>query len=300
MSTLYINLVLNSLYNSEAEEHEQIDCKVEDQSYNIPSSPTWSSHTGSPTSPIENSFGGNSLYSMASGNGGSNVYARSHTNDRWAGQGDLVVGSNHRQDIGWSPSVSTLSSAHTISRRRDSVLQSENWSSIHSQSNGRWQGHNHDSTTSGAYPERPRVRPQHSYDENQIIHRRETDSSQHHQSYSVRYLSHPAATREGALQRLHWHTRDTPDVNRDVRRGASQTNSSFQSSSPTLPFSPHAYHTTPTYTSAWTSPDVNLLSTPTLHPVSNQAPINYDGSYNSSTAISSPDDYAGVDDFQDS
>lgn len=299
-----LSLITN--YSSEAEDHEPIDCKVEDQSYNIPSSPTWSSHTGSPTSPVENAFNSNSLYSLASGhsNGGSNVYGRSHTNERWPGQGqsEPLVGPNHRQDMAWSPSTSTLSSGHTMSRRREgSILQSENWSSINSQPNGRWQGHTHEPTnsSSGAYPDRPRIRPQHSYDEHQALHRRDTENTQHQQDYSVRYVAHPAATREGALQRLHWHTRDAPDVNRDLRRGTSQTSSSF-SPSPTMPFSPQTYHTTPTYTSAWTSPDANLLNTPTLHPVSNQTVINYDGSYGSSTAISSPDEYAGVDDFHDS
>ncbi|KAH9481870.1 Global transcription regulator FGP1 [Psilocybe cubensis] len=282
----------------EVDELDQVDCKVEDQGYHIPSSPTWSSHTGSPTSPIDNSFGGSSMYSMASGNG-QNIYNRSHPNNRWPGQGDVVVGTNHRQDLGqWSPSASTLTSAHAISRRRDTIM-SDNWSSIHAQSNGRWQSHNDDSTNPGAYPDRPRVRTQHSYDDSQTIHRRENDNTQHHQAYSVRYLGHPAATREGALQRLHWHTRDTPDANRDARRN-SQTGSAYPSSSPPIPFSPQSYSTTTTYTSTWTPSDANMLTTPTLHPVTNPAPINYDGTYNSSTAISSPDDYTGVDDFQES
>lgn len=286
----------------EAEDHEPVDCKVEDNGYNLPASPSWSSQA-SPTSPVENPFHGNSLYPISSGqgHGGSNGYGRtSGGSDRWPVQGDSLLSPHHRQDMNWSPSNSTLSSSHTMGRRReDSVLQSENWSTIHSQSS-RWQGQQHESSassnaTNGLYPDRTRVRSAtHSYDESQLVSRRENSGLQH--NYPIRYTPHPAGTREGALQRLHWHSRDTPDSSRETRRGASHGNGSF-SPSPTLPFTPQGYHTTPTYTSSWTSADA-ILTTPTLHSINNQPAISYDGTY--SAAVASPEYATGVDEFRDS
>jgi len=301
-------LTIEVVSSSEAEDHEPVDCKVEDNGYNMPASPSWSSQP-SPTSPVENPFHGNSMYPLSSGqgHGGSNGYGRtSGGNDRWPVQGDSLLSPLHRQDMSWSPSSSTLSSSHTMGRRReDSLLQSENnWPSIHSQSN-RWQGQQQESSSSsnanGLYPDRTRVRSAtHSYDESQMVSRRENGGLQH--IYPIRYTPHtphPTGTREGALQRLHWHSRDTPDNSRDARRGASQGNGTF-SPSPTLPFTHQGYHTsTPTYTSTWTSADANLLTTPTLHSINNQSTISYDGTY-SSAPVASPEYATGVDEFRDS
>ena len=206
-----------------------------------------------------------------------------------------------RQEMSWSPPGS-LSSGHTMSRRRDgNVIQSETWSSLHTQS-GRWQGQSHESSSSsnssagGLYPERPRVpvRTNHPYDDGQITPRRDHDNMA--PNFPLRYPPHSAGTREGALQRLHWHSRDTPDSGRDPRRCNPQSTSTSYSSSPTLPFSSQGYHNTPTYTSSWTSTDSNLMTTPTLHSIA-QSPLSYDGSYSSNSAS---DEFTNVDGFRDS
>jgi hypothetical protein len=290
--------------SSEAEDLEPIDCKVEDHGYNMPGSPTWSSQA-SPTSPVENPFNGNSMYTPSSsqGHGGSNGYGRtSGGGDRWSAQGDSLLSPPHRQDMNWSPTSSTLSSSHTMGRRREgSLLQSENWPSIHSQSS-RWQGQQENSSSpssnaSGLFPDRNRVRSTAHYDESQMVSRRENDGLQH--NYPIRYTPHPTGTREGALQRLHWHSRDTPDNSRDTRRGTSQGNGAF-SPSPPLPFTHQGYHTgTPTYTSSWTAADANLLTTPTLHSINNQSAISYDGTY-PAASVGSPEYATGVEEFRNS
>ena len=297
----YRFLLLSANPSSEAEDVESVDCKVEDSGYNIPASPTWSSQ-GSPTSAVENPFGSNTLYPLPQNqtNGGSNAYGRSPPSDRW--QGESLLSPVQRHDMSWV-SGSTLSSSHTMSRRREpSLMQSDQWPPAQSQSS-RWQGGSQESGSSptinsgGMYQDRSRVRAAHQYEGNNTVHRRESDGLQH--NYSVRYTPHPTATREGALQRLHWHARDTPDASRDLRR--SSTSAHGFTSSPTIPFAAQGYHT-PTYTSTWTSPDANLLNTPTLHPISSQANMSYDGAYagSSNSIVSSPDDYANVEEYHES
>ena len=204
-----------------------------------------------------------------------------------------------RQEMSWSPPAGpVLSSGHTMSRRRDSVVQSETWSSIHSQSAGRWQGHSHESSSSsnssgGLYSERPRIRANQLYDDSQqAVPRREHESME--PNFPLRYPPHSAGAREGALQRLHWHPRDTPDA-RDPRRCSTQ--SSF--SSPTLPFSQGYHNNQPTYSSSWTSTENNLMTTPTLHSIA-QSPLSYDGSYSSNSASIPSPDYTNVDGYRDS
>jgi len=289
---------------SETEELDPVDCKVEDHGYNMPGSPTWSPQ-GSPISPVDNLFNGNSMYTSSSqGHGGTNGYGRTSAgNDRWPVQGDSLLSPLQRQDMSWSPASSTLSSSHTMGRRREgSILQSEHWPSIHSQSS-RWQGQQQESGSSpssnanGLFPDRARVRSTAHYDESQMVSRRENDGLQH--NYPMRYTPHPTGTREGALQRLHWHSRDTPDHSRDTRRGAPQGNGAL-SPSPPLPFTNQGYHTgTPTYTSSWTAANANLLTTPTLHSINSQSNIPYDGTY-SSASVGSPEYATGVEEFCDS
>lgn len=188
-----------------------------------------------------------------------------------------------------------------MSRRRDgNVIQSETWPSLHTQS-GRWQGQSHESSSNssggGLYPERPRIRANHLYEDSQIGPRRDHESMA--PNFPLRYPPHSAGAREGALQRLHWHSRDTPDSARDPRRCNPQSTQTSFSSSPTLPFSSQGY-STPTYTSSWTSTDSNLMTTPTLHSIT-QSPLSYDGSYSSnSTSIPSPDEFTNVEGFRDS
>ncbi|KAF8813495.1 hypothetical protein BYT27DRAFT_7131611 [Phlegmacium glaucopus] len=295
------------LPSSEAEDLEPVECKVEDSGYTIPGSPTWSSQ-GSPTSPVENPFHGSSLYPLGSGHTStsSSVYGRGVPNEKWPGQNESMLSPLHRQDMSWSPSGGTaLSSGHTMSRRRDgSVMHSETWPSLHPQS-GRWQGQSHESSSSsstssggGLYPERPRIRANNIYDDSQIVPRRDHETMA--PNFPLRYPPHSTGTREGALQRLHWHSRDTPDSARDPRRCNPQPATNSFSSSPTMPFSSQGYHNTPTYTSSWTSTDNNLMTTPTLHSIT-QSPLSYDGSYSSnSTSIPSPDEFTNVEGFRDS
>ena len=186
-----------------------------------------------------------------------------------------------------------------MSRRRDGSV-TESWPSLHPQS-GRWQGQSHESSSSnssggGLYPERPRIRANQIYDDNQVVPRRDHEMAP---NFPLRYPPPSAGAREGALQRLHWHSRDVPDTARDPRR--CNPPNSF-SSSPTLPFPSQGYHNTPTYTSSWTSTDSNLITTPTLHSIQvAQSPLSYDGSYSSNSAsIPSPDEFTNVDGFRDS
>ena len=138
------------------------------------------------------------------------------------------------------------------------------------------------------------VRSNNPYDDSQIIPRRDHDNMA--PNFPLRYPPHSAGTREGALQHLHWHSRDTPDRGRDPRRCNPQSTSTSYSSSPMLPFSSQGYHNTPTYTSSWTSTDSNLMTMPTLHSIA-QSPVSYDGSYSSDSAS---DKFTNVDGFRDS
>lgn len=209
-----------------------------------------------------------------------------------------------RQEVGWSPQSSTLST-HNMGRRREGSLHSDTWPTIQSQSNTRWPGTPPDtspttpSSTSSLYHDRNRVRSVHPFDEGQMIHRRENEVVQPN-NFTHRYNPHPNGTREGALQRLQW--RDVPsEGGRDHRRvNSTQTNHSFPHS-PTIPFNSQGYHSSaaPTYSSSWTQNDSNMM-TPTLHPIpSTQSALSYDGSYSSnvsSAPISSPEEFSTVDD----
>ena len=294
---LELSALCNSLANREIEEADPVDCKVEDTGYTVPASPTWSS--GSPTSPIEGNFGGANVGIPSShGGGAGHGYSRTSHSERWIGQGESLLSPLiQRQDVTWGTTASTLSSMGR--RRDDNVLQpSENWS-LHNHP-PRWQGQSQDATSptlgGAVYQDRSRMRSTHHYDETHMPHRRDSESLQG--SYSVRYAHHPPTTREGALQRLHY----TSD-NRDLRR-SSHTHASFTtpSNSPSLPFPSQGYQNPPTYTSSWTSSDTSLLTTPTLHSISNQTDMAYGGTYNSNTAsiVSSPDDYGTVDNYRDS
>ncbi|PPQ95441.1 hypothetical protein CVT26_008460 [Gymnopilus dilepis] len=278
----------------EEEEPEQVECKIEDQGYTIPASPTWSNHS-SPSSPMDG-YGSNNIYSgQGQGNG--------CVNGRWTpSQGNPIAASLHREIAsgGWSPTNSALTSNHTMSRRRESSsAQSDSWTSI----NGRWQNQQHDSTATsqsvGAYSDRLRGRSGSQYEDGQVAQRRDNNPNGH-TSFPVRYHTpHPTTTRESALQRLHWQPREAPDQPRDLRRAPGvngQAGNSFSSSSP-VAFTPQGY-TTHTYTSSWTPADANIMATPTLHSIANQSPLSYEGTYNST--VPSPEGYANVEDYQDS
>ena len=319
--------------NSEAEDLEPVDCKVEDSGYSIPASPTWSTQ-GTPTSPIDNSFHGSSLYQLgpvhsSTGTGSGSVYSgRGNQNEKWpAGPTNEsnMLSPLHRQDMSWSPPGPVLSSAHTMRRRDGSVIQSD-WPSLHP----RWQGQQTQqqqshvespSSTGALYQDRQRIRPNQLYDDNTVSrrdhhHHHAADSNMVLPNFPLRYPPHCSAAgtqaREGALQRLHWHSRDTPDnttntttTTRDPRRCHHPQNSF--SSSPTLPFSPQGYHTNGNgsnnsnySSSSWTSTDNNnnLMNTPTLHSIT-QSPLSYDGYSSNSASIPSPDEFTNVDGYRD-
>jgi len=236
------------------------------------------------------------------------MYGR-HQNEKWSLGGDSVLSPIHRQDMAWSPHNSTLSASHTMGRRREGSLQSETWPPIQAQSGSRWHGQSHDtpstspSSAHGLYQERSRVRSAHPYDDGQMMHRRENDSIQSN-SFPLRYTPHPNGTREGALQRLHWQSRDIPDAAREHRRVSTQTNHSF-SHSPTMPFNAQGYHSSaPTYTSSWTPTDSSLLTTPTLHSISSsQTSLSYDGTYSSNinpVPLTSSEEFSAVEEYRDS
>ncbi|KAF9048847.1 Gti1/Pac2 family-domain-containing protein [Panaeolus papilionaceus] len=278
---------------AESEEVDSVECKVEEHVYHpLASSPNWS-HQGSPASPVEHSFSNNSMAYVSSNQNGAGVYR---------GQDSM-----NRQDLvsQWSPSTSTLTSGHTMRRRIDnSILQSDSWQSLGSQPS-RWGTNSHDdsNTSSGnGYSDRPRLRNVHPYDEGGLLQQRRVAQDNMGTDFSLRYPVH--GSRESALQRLHWHPRDTPDNSRDLRR-ASVQNVHF-SNSPNVPFASQTTYqatNTPTYTSSWTPTDPSLLTTPTLHSVTSQSAISYDTtSYqNTGSTLSSPDDFSGgVEEFRGS
>lgn len=258
----------------------------------------------SPSSPVENPFGGGNVYPLGGSQspGGSNVYGRTHQTEKWPMNGDSLLSAPlHRQDLGWSTPHSTMSS-HTLARRRD-----DTWPTIQSQSNGRWQGSPASPETSpasqvspGLYQDRSRVKSAHPYDDVQMMHRRENESASVQNSFPLRYTTHPNGTREGALQRLHWHPRDLPDSTRDRRVSSAQPTQSFPHS-PTLAFNAQGYPSNATtYNSSWTTNDSTMM-TPTLH--STQAGLSYDNTYSSnvnSAPISSPEEFSNVEEYRES
>lgn len=236
-----------------------MECKVEDHIYQIPDSPSSWANTNS-TSPVDAHFT-NSIYNV-SGNNGS-YHGRANGTDRWGLPSDSAA--LNRSDLGWGASHGHLA------RRRDSqsIIQ-DTWPSIHSQSN-RWQDSTISVTANGgaSYPDRSRVRPGHPYDHGG-------------RDQEVRRDSH----------RLGWQNRDGSHSSRERR----SPHSSF-TPSPTLPFTPQGYHTTPSYTSAWTPSENNLMTTPTLHPISNGS--GYDSYASTGTSLAGTDDFgsSGVEDF---
>ncbi|TFK33449.1 hypothetical protein BDQ12DRAFT_691122 [Crucibulum laeve] len=117
-------------------------------------------------------------------------------------------------------------------------------------------------------------------------------------TFGHRYPAHVASRRE-ATQRLQWHPRDSSEGSKD-RRPSPHSATSF-SPSPTLPFTPQTYHpSTQSYSSAWTSGDTNVISSPTLHTMSSQAGMSYDIPYHSvSRPLSSPEEFTDVEEFGD-
>jgi len=237
--------------------------------------------------------------------GASSVYGRTHQTEKWPMNGDSLLSAPlHRQDLGWSNPNSTIPSSHSMPRRRDGSLQSDAWPTIQSQSNNRWQGSPASPETSpasqvspGLYQDRSRVRSAHPYDDGQMMHRRENDPAN---NFPLRYTTHPNGTREGALQRLHWHPRDLPDNTRDRRVSSAQANQSFPHS-PTIAFNAQGYPSNATtYNSSWTANDSTMMP-PTLH--STQAGLSYDNTYSSnvnSAPISSPEEFSNVDEYRES
>ncbi|EAU85258.2 hypothetical protein CC1G_10044 [Coprinopsis cinerea okayama7 len=235
-----------------------VECKVEDQIYQIPDSPSsWGSANSA--SPVDTQFPNNSLYHA---NGAVGNYRGA--SDRWSDVNSLTG----RGDLTWN--------SHLI-RRRDSQVVQDSWPSIHTQSN-RWQDSSVVSVASnggGNYPDRTRVRPGHPYEQADGLRRDNNGVSRRSESH-----------------RIAWHHRDGSHSSRDRR----SPNSSF-TPSPTIPFAAQGYHTSPSYTSSWTSDNTLMGSTPTLHPISNGSA--YDSySSNGGSSLSGPDDFgSAVEEF---
>lgn len=251
---------------SAGEEAEPVDCKVEDEMYPMPASQTWTSNT------VEQSFAGSSLYPVGS---------------RWQAQSE--ANTNLRPEVTWPSSSSTLGSSHSGLRRREGNMGQEGWPSHHTQSQpSRWQ--DSAAATSGAGPgglylERSRARTSHHpYEETVVLPRREHEALPSFNRYSS------SGSRENASHRVQWHHRDTHHGKE--RRMSPHSPSSF-TSSPTLPFSPHATYHPSHFSSAWTSSDSHAMDTPTLHPIS---PSAYETSY-TSPSLSSPEDFGNVEEF---
>ena len=237
--------------------------------YQMPASQTWTSNTSQHSS-VEHSFAGSSLYPV---------------NSRWQPQSE--ANTNLRPEIAWPSSSSTLGSSHGGIRRREGNMGQEGWPSLHTQSQpSRWQDSS--AATSGAgglYLERSRARTSHHpYEEAAILPRREHEALPSFNRYSG------SGSRESTSHRVQWHHRDTHHGKE--RRMSSHSPSSF-TSSPTLPFSPHATYHPSHFSSAWTSSDSHAMDTPTLHPIS---PSAYETSY-TSPSLSSPEDFGNVEEF---
>ncbi|TEB18902.1 hypothetical protein FA13DRAFT_1674013 [Coprinellus micaceus] len=154
------------------------ECKVEDQIYQIPDSPSWGS-PGSPPSP-------ESTYSSMYGVSSSQVGYRSSHHDRWNVSGD---------NLSWTPS-SGLHSQNSVRRRDHNVLQ-DSWPSIQTQST-RWQDSSSLAMNGSGYSERSRVRA-HPYESDTV--RRDHDG---------RHSREPA-------RGMGWQHRDGSHTSRDRR-----------------------------------------------------------------------------------
>jgi hypothetical protein len=105
----------------------------------LPTCQCWSSQ-GSLTSPVDNLFHGSSIYPLSSGHASasSSVFTcRGAPNEKRPGPNDSMLSliQLQRPEMGWSSAVGPApSSGHTMSRGRDSAIQSDTRPSVHSQS----------------------------------------------------------------------------------------------------------------------------------------------------------------------
>ncbi|KAF9007453.1 Gti1/Pac2 family-domain-containing protein [Cyathus striatus] len=257
----------------EAEDPEPLDsCKLEDHPQSIPTSPPWGPNT-SPISPVDNPFSpGNSLYHLQHGHGvgTSDVYGRGSTSN-----------------------LGTHTSRHELVMVSQGDTQ---WSSFPSQ---RWNSPNQ---SGSGYSERSgRIRSSHPYDDSPAIARRDKVEGIS-PTFPHRYPSHLVGRRDSVSHRLQpWHPREASDDSKE-RRASPHTGTSFNTSSPTLPFSPQTFQPNHSYgTPGWSSNEGNTISSPTLHPLSSQ--VTFDMAFpgaGGSRSISSPEEYTDPEDFGDS
>ncbi|KAF8629966.1 hypothetical protein AX17_005532 [Amanita inopinata Kibby_2008] len=288
----------------EPEDLEQAtECKAEETNYHVSDGSHWSANQITQPSPVDSpsQYGSNSLYPVSQSQHVSlGMYNRMGHNDRWSLPIDngMRVTNIGRHDVSWS----SATSAHQLTRRRESSMLSQtadSWPSLHSQSS-RWQNDGHESTGSGLYVDRTRLRSNSTYETSSITsaQRRDSDVILGGRYFNSGHVA-SSAHRDGGLPRLAWLPQETSDVGRDSR---THSGSSSFSPSPTVSFpSHHSYHTVQhSYGSTYDS--TGILDTPTLHPASPQADLpTYDTSYASgSGAMSSPEEYTKLEEFGDS
>ncbi|RDB25821.1 Global transcription regulator FGP1 [Hypsizygus marmoreus] len=273
----------------EAEDLEPVvQCKVEEPTYQV-ESPQWASDSDdNQHSPrIDIAFGTGSMYSENTHHNLHSpvLYSRETTGDKWPlPLENLRIVPINRQDLNgsWSPSPSPTQT-HSLSRRRDSghVPQTNSWSGVHSHSS-RWRSDSYVSPTeSQIHLDRSRARSNTVFESTHASqsHRRESDTTAHF-------------NREGAPQRLPWAPREPLGGDKYIR----SPQSSFSSTSPTLPFSQnHGYHrATQSFGTEWPpnshgSPvEASLQSSPSVMQ-------SYDAPY-----ISNSEHFSNVEDYADS
>lgn len=283
----------------EPEDQEPVECKIEEQTYQVPDSPQWSPTNGNTTS-IDGVFGSSMYQDMQTHSPMTSPTLSSHSResagDRWPIPLDsLRISSSVRQDIDWSPSPSPTN-PHSVSRRRDTTTppQSGSWPSIQPQS-GRWRPDSYDSSiVVGPHLERSnRVRSSTLYQDSGVGPHRSHRESESMSGFHNRLSVDLGGGRESGHQRLPWLPRESSGVDKHLRN--SQTESPF-TPSPTSQFSSHhGYHRPAHSYGTWSSNVNSLAHSSQLHPIPSHSSLHsYATSY-----TSSPEDLSNVEDFGD-
>lgn len=243
---------------------------------------------------IDSSFPSSPVYHESHQHGlpSPTMYSREGTTERWPLPLDnlrIVPVSRQDFDNSWSPSPSPTHS-QIMPRRRDSdqMPHSSSWSTPHSNST-RWRSDSYTSSTGTAsvHPDRSRGRSNTSYDIPSIGSlKRDGDTAPR-----FGLSSDISCNRNGISQRLPWLPREVSSDQKYVQRSS---NSSFQVSSPTIPYSQHqGYARMPNAYGTWPSSDCGssidapLQSHPSL------------GAYEAPYMSSSPEDFSNTEDYRD-
>ncbi|KAF4571078.1 hypothetical protein EYR36_001652 [Pleurotus pulmonarius] len=284
---------------SDGDNNESVECKVEEQTYNVGHSPPWSP---SQSSPVENSYPpSNSLYHPSS-----EYPSRHGATDRWGTNIDSLRLPGP-VTMGWA-----LPNPIQDPRRESSASSdSSSWSPLNSSSNRQWDSNGYESNNSssagGLFLDRPRMRSGSAFPG--IVSPR-GGGDDHGRSYSTyasggtnlgRSHNHYSSSSHAATPRMSssWMSNSSRDSTRTpIPHSASS--SSFDSSPPPPPppshFSPHGYHphaASHNYGSSWSPAD--SVSTLDL-PLPSQSPFSpslhsYDQYGSGSGTLPSPEEY---------